>query len=64
MARYKATVDAMVFGSFRRAGDEFTGPEWEDAYPWPMPKHLTQIAPPPAAPVQEKRGRGDKTHKA
>lgn len=59
MAHYKATADAIVFGSLRRAGEEFTGPAWEDAHTWPMPKHLTRIDAEPVVQEDEEAGEGD-----
>ena len=43
MAKYKASADSIVFGVYRSAGEEFSGPAWEDAHDWPMPKHLTRL---------------------
>lgn len=58
MATYKALADCVVFDVYRRAGEQFTGPEWRDAHAWPMPKHLARIDP-PAAPAQENVAQGN-----
>ena len=61
---YIAKSDCLVFGKYRKAGDEFKAPPWEEAYTWPMPDFIEVVGGTDEAPDAPKAPAAQKAPKA